>query len=937
MRYPITFILLVFCGTLFGQSADFSFRSASGGFCVPAPVLFTQEAGSGAIGFIWDFGDGSTSNDPNPGHTFQSEGIFNVHLTAIFPNSTKEIVKQVEINPANKVSIKAQWSSMCQTGDALFTATGNNMMNFEWDFDDGTKLATGDETVTHNFKDYKNYNVKVRATDNQGCVSSAATGLKIAKPEITVKHSSLNFCVGVDIDFKSTVKLPSQSKVVSYTWDFGDGNSAVTTTGNISHPYADKDEYAPTLSIVTSDGCTADLAMEHVFVGVPTSLKSASVLDDEVCASDPAHFLAASDDADFYIWVFDGSGSEKTTKTDLPHKFNSLGIHSAVVYPYDNNGCAGDPLDVQVNIIGVIAGFDFKFDCDKPGLVNFLNQSQGNVTSFLWDFGDGTQNSTDYNPSYTLMPDNSFDIRLDVHDAVTGCSYTTQKTISTVPSTFQNDDDSICINQETRYSMGNFNENILTTYTYSLLGEQLSPVKNKSISHSPEKVGVFQDFVIVDNGPQFCPEKVFLDHRMIVRGPELDFDLQSDICMGDSIAVINKSHPFLLTDFRIKTFSWSVNDDIVSTEEQPSPWYFSKAGDYKIKLFAEDIVGCFDTLTKVVSLHNLPFLRIVHESDQLCEGSSDQLTVFHNDPVTWSSNEALPCHDCDAMEVFPTADAYYAAETWSKDGCVSKDTVFLKVFNDFKATALNPNTSICIGDTVSLFVEPLNLNVTWLPGDNLSATTGYSPVASPVVTTQYTAILTDDGGCFTDEVTFNVTVNPPAVVDIFSDTTVPYLSNFKLEPVYSNNIVRYEWSPRGDLNCISCPSPGGIANDGYTYIVQATTDQGCITEDSVTVFIECADDGILMPSAFTPNNDNLNDVFYPIGRGVSTVRKFTVFDRYGQVVFHRENFLPNRKDYGWNGRIKGEPAPSSVYIFIIEAECGKGDKIVKKGTVSLIR
>src|SRR5690606_32400236 len=155
---------------------------------------------------------------------------------------------------------------------------------------------------------------------------------------------------------------------------------------------------------------------------------------------------------------------------------------------------------------------------------------------------------------------------------------------------FENNDNSICRSDETVYKIKNLNENTQTNYTYFVLNEMLPPTKFNTITHSPGENGIFSDYVIIDNGPRYCQETVFLDHKITVRGPVMDFDLKTDICMGDSVEVINKVYPFLADDL-IKTYSWSIGDEEVSSDQQPSPWHFTKTGNYNIKLFAEDING----------------------------------------------------------------------------------------------------------------------------------------------------------------------------------------------------------------------------------------------------------------------------------------------------------------------------------------------------------
>jgi gliding motility-associated-like protein len=115
------------------------------------------------------------------------------------------------------------------------------------------------------------------------------------------------------------------------------------------------------------------------------------------------------------------------------------------------------------------------------------------------------------------------------------------------------------------------------------------------------------------------------------------------------------------------------------------------------------------------------------------------------------------------------------------------------------------------------------------------------------------------------------------------------------------------------------------------------SDSGCVAEDSITIFVQCKESYILMPTAFSPNNDGLNDYYYPITRGIKTILKFSIYNRLGQLVFEGRNFSPNEKSLGWNGQLKSKDQASSVFVYYIEALCDQGETVYKKGSFVLLR
>ena len=89
---------------------------------------------------------------------------------------------------------------------------------------------------------------------------------------------------------------------------------------------------------------------------------------------------------------------------------------------------------------------------------------------------------------------------------------------------------------------------------------------------------------------------------------------------------------------------------------------------------------------------------------------------------------------------------------------------------------------------------------------------------------------------------------------------------------------------------------------------------------------------VFVPTAFTPNNDGKNDVIRPIAVGVEKINFFSIYNRWGQLVF---TTTANRQ--GWDGRIGGVLQSSNVYVWMVSAIDYTGKTIFLKGTVTLIR
>jgi gliding motility-associated-like protein len=220
----------------------------------------------------------------------------------------------------------------------------------------------------------------------------------------------------------------------------------------------------------------------------------------------------------------------------------------------------------------------------------------------------------------------------------------------------------------------------------------------------------------------------------------------------------------------------------------------------------------------------------------------------------------------------------------------------------------------------------------------LSATNIPNPISTPDTTIDYTVIVADSVGCFSDTalVTVHTFIRP--TVNAGPDLTVPYNTPFTINALYSSNISNYLWSPlTNSLSCSNCPTPNGIGTITDTYAIAVTSTDGCKASDTVVVYVACDKANLYVPTAFTPNNDGVNDYFLPITRGYKIINKMIVYNRWGQKVFEKNNFTPNVQNLGWNGLYNNIPMETQAYVWYVEATCDLGEKISAKGTVVLMK
>jgi gliding motility-associated-like protein len=127
--------------------------------------------------------------------------------------------------------------------------------------------------------------------------------------------------------------------------------------------------------------------------------------------------------------------------------------------------------------------------------------------------------------------------------------------------------------------------------------------------------------------------------------------------------------------------------------------------------------------------------------------------------------------------------------------------------------------------------------------------------------------------------------------------------------------------------------PGNIQRSG-TYYVKGISTEGCsVIKPIIVNVIPPPLPEVVAPNAFSPNGDGINDVFTAIVKGVQQVESFTVFNRYGQVVYNTKN-----PQTPWNGEVSGRPLPVGTYYWsLVGMDKFNNEKVTKTGAVTIIR
>lgn len=180
-----------------------------------------------------------------------------------------------------------------------------------------------------------------------------------------------------------------------------------------------------------------------------------------------------------------------------------------------------------------------------------------------------------------------------------------------------------------------------------------------------------------------------------------------------------------------------------------------------------------------------------------------------------------------------------------------------------------------------------------------------------------------------------VVIDPLPVVDSGQVFNEPIGSSVQLDPAVSGDIALYTWSPSTGLSATDIPDPIASPAVSTVYTLTVTSPHGCV--DSAHILVDVYTP-LRIPGAFTPNNDGVNDVLYILGGPYgSTIDEFAVYNQWGQQVFEVHGVEPGNPSYGWNGYVRGAPAPVGTYVYFARMKFPGGQMQSYKGTVVLMR
>ncbi len=978
------------------------------------------DASIAADTWMWDFGDGSTSTQQNPVHTYAAVGTYTITQTTHNNSTGCDYIKMGSVIVADEqAAFTATITELCKNGATTFIATSTQafpaISNYEWDFGDGT--TTTGNNATHTYLAAGFYDVQLIITDVNNCKDTLKKlqYIRVNGPLAAFTPNSIGTCPASSVVFLDQSTTDGIHPITTWYWNYGDGILDTLSAPPFQHTYNNTGVYSVSLVVQDSYGCKDSLfKLNLITIATPSAMFFSN--DTASCPNKPIKFFNQSiGNSITYLWTFGDGGT--STQIEPTHNYLADGNYTVTLKVTDLYGCTNTFTRLQyVKINTPIANFTTNNTTSTcpPLIVQFTNTSSFQQ-SFVWDFGDGAGTTTEPNPQHFYNVAGNYTAKLTVTSAggcvsiktlqitvrgpsgtftytpISGCSIlnvtftattmdrasfvwdfndgttltTTDSIVShpynipgiyvpkmilkdaagcTVPidgidtikvsgvqAAFVADTLLRCSNGFVTFTNNTTSNDVITGYVWDF-GDGTTST-DPAPTHFYAAPGLYY-VKLTSNTQSGCTHTATAQLPVkVVLTPDVSITQTANGCAPLSATF---SGNLLNGDTSAIKWLWKFSNNRLDTGQTLQPFVYTTAGIYQDTLTAVNSSGCMDTAYSSIEVFAQP--NVVASNDiSICENAGQTISVTGANTYTWSPAAGLSCTTCDMPIATPDSVTKYFVTGTSVNNCTKVDSIIVRVNYPFKMMA-GPTDTLCLGETAILKVSGAATYM-WSPTASLNVSTGPTVIAKPttVGVTTYTAVGFDDKNCFTDTVRFAVKVNALPTVNAGTDKTINVGQTIVLTPIISADVVNVMWTPSTWVVGFNSPSLTVKPNLPTEYKATVTNAGGCKASSLVNVFVLCNNANVFIPNTFSPNGDGMNEVFYPRGTGLFTIKQARIFDRWGEEVFAKYSFKANDATAGWDGTFKGQKLQADVFVYYIEIQCDNNSTLVYKGNVTLIR
>lgn len=915
-------------------------------YCPNQDIEFNNLSTGESLTYQWSFNDpsvpgGGTSTAVLPTYAYADTGYYDIRLIATDIYGCRDTVEKNDLFFVGTPELDfftldtfRNCPPFVVTFTNLTTYDTLDINRIEWDFGDGS----GAVNVQNPSKIYTRagfFTVTVLVSFENGCQDSLTINNYIniggAVGDLTLSEDTI--CKG------DCILLDANSiSATNRFWLFGDG---IFEPGEdtISHCFLQPNLYPNQPCVVLTDNqsppCSYTLCTNDTLIVDSVRAFFVTNLNDSVCQNAPIQFIDSS--AAFILdsivrWDWDFGDAGVSTLQNPIYTYTTPGTKTVTLTAYNAAGCI-NTYSRQIYVIDK-GRADFAISdslgCDSL-FTTFTDISVPGdfpILSWDWDFGNTLVNNDTsnlqgpHNYSYNLL--GTYNVRLIINDEY--CADTVVKPVFVypVPNGIADPDtvqicfnDSIRLNGDPQYAAWDWTPGIYL---------------NDSTVAQPWAYGVdTTTYVLITTDFTTCQS---FDTVTVIVLPLPPLSLnpypEKNICLGDTLPLI--ANGSLL-------YEWMPNVEI-NNNTIPNPVVYPTLSRY-YKVTTTDIFGCksSDSVRVVINKFNTIF-----EGERSCLGNPADFVSISGatdrsiEQWLWDFGVLNSNTDIDSGRVvnytYPDS-GIYNVQLVVVDSIGCTDTLIKQVKVDFPPDAFaETDTIICFGESVQLFSGGGIDSVYWTPITYIDNRITYNPFVSPRENTIYTVHVTN-GICPFDTAQVNIKVQPLPFVKSIENKLINKGVTIELNTVAPIYDSLYWFTLDTSITCTDCLSPVAQPLTSTFYVVNVIDELGCLNLDTVFITVNefCNEDVVFVPTAFTPNGDGSNDLLYARMFGAKELIFFRIFDRWGGLLFETKN-----SNIGWDGTNRdGEKLITGVYVYAIEALCYDGDRLIKKGNVTLLK
>ena len=553
---------------------------------------------------------------------------------------------------------------------------------------------------------------------------------------------------------------------------------------------------------------------------------------------------------------------------------------------------------------------------------------------YAWTPATCLSSTSIYDPVINPTAAGNFWYFVHVTTGAVGCDATDSFRVHVLPNDFTlvSPDTGVC------YPPGTYNIIAFGDSEFSYVWTPPTGVSNTTIINPSMTPPGDITYTITASYPG-CPNMV---HTILyyVENPIVNIiPADTTFCVGSPVQIpVNTSpvdSPF--------TVLWTPGALLSSTTVIQPDFFSPTLGDFYYHVTITSSLGC--TSTDSVHLHVLPNdFTLVSPDTGLCYPPGTYQIIAYGDSefsYLWSPTTGVSVPTIIDPTISPTQNMTYTI-TASYPGCPDMVHTISYYIEHPTVNIVPYDTTFCIHSPIPVDAvagpQDSSYTYSWTPTTYLSNLGQLSPnffCDTPGVFKYFLTITSGLGCTATDSVVLRPSPAAAIIVTPATPTSIAYGDHIQLQAMnLSPYPLNYMWIPdNGTLTNNNINDPIATPTDTVTvYKVYGMNQWGCVDSNSITITLDYPADCI--PTAFTPNNDGLNDVFRLCNfMQYFRLVEFKVFNRWGQMVY--ENNSDPKK--GWDGTFNGTPAEMGVYNYVIIIEKPDYTTQVFKGDVTLLR